>query len=61
MVSNLTSTGINNYKIMDKETLKTLLKEHLKVETDIYWKRIITRILFDDEIISEDYIERDSL
>lgn len=50
---------------MEKETLKKLLKENLKVETDTYWKfgkwRVVTRILFDGEIISEDYIEMDSI
>ena len=47
---------------MDKETLKKLLKENLKIETETYcWKigsrRIVTKILFDNEIISEDQIE----
>ena len=50
---------------MDKETLKTLLKENLKVETETYWKfdswRVVTRILFDNEIISEDFIEMDAV
>jgi len=50
---------------MDKKTLKKLLKENLKVETDTYWKfdkwRVVTRIIFDDEIISEDFIEMDSI
>lgn len=50
---------------MDKKTLKKLLKENLKVETDTYWKfdkwRVVTRILFDGEIISEDFIEMDSI
>ena len=50
---------------MDKETLKTLLKENLKVETETYWKlgswRVVTKILFDDEIISEDFIELDAI
>lgn len=56
---------------MDKETLKNLLKENLKVETKACWKSnswmnseswvIVTRILFDDEIISEDSIEIDSI
>lgn len=50
---------------MDKETLKKLLKDNLKVETDTYWKfdawRVVTRILFDGEIISEDFIELDSI
>ena len=52
---------------MDKEALKNLLKENLKVETYTYWDddtefwRIVTRILFDDEMISQDYIEMDSI
>ena len=50
---------------MDKEILKKLLKENLKVETDTYWKfdswRVVTRILFDNEIISEDFIEMDAV
>ena len=50
---------------MEKETLKKLLKENLKVETDTYWKsdkwRVVTRILFDGEIISEDFIEVDAI
>ena len=50
---------------MDKETLKKLLKENLKVEIETYWKfdswRVVTRILFDNEIISEDFIELDSI
>ena len=56
---NVTKTFID----MDKETLKNLLKENLKVETEPYWEddtdswRVVTRILFDGELISEDYIE----
>lgn len=52
---------------MDKETLKNLLKENLKVETEPYWEddtdswRVVTRILFDGELISEDYIEMDAI
>ena len=56
---------------MDKETLKNLLKENLKVETKACWKSnswlsaptwtVVTRILFDDEIISADSIELDSI
>ena len=56
---------------MDKETLKNLLKENLKVETKAclnyngWWSAptwtFVTRILFDDEIISEDSIEMDSI
>lgn len=47
---------------MDKETLKKLLKENLKVETDIYWTmndkyRVRTKILFDNELITEDFYE----
>ena len=55
---------------MDKETLKKLLKENLKVETNAccnynVWLSastwtVVTRILFDGEIISEDSIEIDS-
>ena len=56
---------------MDKETLKNLLKENLKVETKAccnfnmwlstsIWT-VVTRILFDGEIISEDSTEIDSL
>ena len=55
---------------MDKETLKNLLKENLKVETKACLNHngwlsaptwtVVTRILFDDEIISEDSIEIDS-
>ena len=56
---------------MDKETLKNLLKENLKVETKAclnhngWWSApawtAVTRILFDGEIISEDSTEIDSL
>ena len=56
---------------MDKETLKNLLKENLKVETKACLNHngwlsaptwtVVTRILFDDEIISEDSIEIDSI
>lgn len=47
---------------MDKETLKQLLKEHLKVETDIYWTmnekyRIRTKILFDNEEVASDFYD----
>ena len=52
-------------ELLEKETLKKLLKDNLKVETDTYWKfdswRVVTRILFDNEIISEDFIELDSI
>ena len=44
-------------ELLEKETLKKLLKDNLKVETETYWKfdswRVVTRILFDGEIISE--------
>ena len=44
---------------MDKETLKNLLKENLKVETETYTEDessvMVIRILFGDEIISETY------
>ena len=44
---------------MDKETLKKLLKENLKVETETYTEDessvMVIRILFGDEIISETY------
>lgn len=50
---------------MDKETLKKLLKENLKVETDIYWTfenyRVRTKILFDDELITEDFYELEAI
>jgi hypothetical protein len=52
-------------ELLEKETLKGLLKDNLKVETDTYWTfgkwRIVTRILFDGEIISEDFIEMDAV
>ena len=44
---------------MDKETLKNLLKENLKVETETYSEDesnvVVIRILFDGEIITETY------
>lgn len=44
---------------MDKETLKNLLKENLKVETETYTEDessvVVIRILFDSEIITETY------
>lgn len=44
---------------MDKETLKNLLKENLKVETEPYSEGessvMVIRILFDNEIITETY------
>jgi hypothetical protein len=50
---------------MDKETLKKLLKENLRVETDIYWTfekyRIRTKILFDDTVITEDFYEMEAI
>ena len=52
-------------ELLEKETLKKLLKDNLKVETETYWTfdkwRIVTRILFDSEIISEDFIEMDAV
>mgnify|MGYP007115367383 CR=1 FL=1 len=64
-MTNLTLTGTKYLNIMEKETLKKLLKDNLKVETETYWKydswRVVTRILFDNEIISEDFIELDSI
>ena len=52
-------------ELLEKETLKKLLKDNLKVETETYWAfdkwRIVTRILFDREIISEDFIEMDAV
>lgn len=52
-------------ELLEKETLKKLLKDNLKVETETYWTfdkwRIVTRILFDGEIISEDFIEMDAV
>ena len=42
---------------MDKETLKNLLKENLKIDTETYTEDessvVVIRILFDGEIISE--------
>ena len=44
---------------MDKETLKNLLKENLKIYTETYSEdesRVVTiRILFDNELIAETY------
>ena len=44
---------------MDKETLKNLLKENLKIDIETYSEdksRVMTiRILFDNEIITETY------
>lgn len=44
---------------MDKETLKNLLKENLKIETETYSEDesrvMMIRILFDNEIITETY------
>ena len=44
---------------MDKETLKNLLKENLKIDTETYSEDgasvVVIRILFDGEIISETY------
>lgn len=44
---------------MDKETLKKLLKENLKVKTETYTEDessvVVIRILFDGEIITETY------
>ena len=52
-------------ELLEKETLKKLLKDNLKVETETYWKfgswRIVARISFDGEIISEDFIEMDAV
>ena len=52
-------------ELLEKETLKKLLKDNLKVETETYWKfgswRIVTRILIDRELISEDFIEMDAV
>ena len=52
---NVTKTFIN----MDKKTLKNLLKENLKIDTEIYSEDgasvMVIRILFDGEIISETY------
>lgn len=42
---------------MDKETLKNILKENLKIDTETYTEDessvVVIRILFDGEIISE--------
>ena len=52
---------------MDKEKLKNILKENLKIETEPYWEddtdswRVVTRILFDNELISQDFIELDAI
>ena len=44
---------------MDKETLKNLLKENLKIDTETYTENesnvMAIRILFDGEIITETY------
>ena len=44
---------------MDKETLKNLLKENLKIDTETYTEDesnvMVIRILFDGEIITETY------
>ena len=44
---------------MDKETLKNLLKENLKIDAETYSEDgstvMVIRILFDGEIISETY------
>ena len=44
---------------MGKETLKNLLKENLKIETETYSEDessvMVIRILFDNEIIAETY------
>ena len=44
---------------MDKETLKNLLKENLKIDIETYSEDesrvMVMRILFDDEIIAETY------
>lgn len=44
---------------MDKETLKNLLKENLKIYTENYSEDessvMVIRILFDNEIIAETY------
>ena len=44
---------------MDKKTLKNLLKENLKIDTETYSEDgstvMVIRILFDDEIITETY------
>ena len=52
---NVTKTFID----MDKETLKNLLKENLKIDTETYTEDessvVVIRILFDGEIITETY------
>lgn len=44
---------------MDKETLKNLLKENLKIDIETYSEDessvMLIRILFDNEIIAETY------
>ena len=44
---------------MDKKTLKNLLKENLKIDTETYSEDestvVVIRILFDGEIITETY------
>ena len=44
---------------MDKKTLKNLLKENLKIDTETYYEDgstvMVIRILFDSEIITETY------
>ena len=49
---------INSYN-MDKETLKNLLKENLKIDIETYSEDessvIVIRILFDNELITETY------
>ncbi len=49
-------------ELLEKETLKQLLKDHLKVETDIFWTmndkyRIRTKILFDNEEVASDFYD----
>ena len=52
---NVTKTFID----MDKKTLKNLLKENLKIDTETYSEDgstvVVIRILFDGEIITETY------
>ena len=52
---NVTKTFID----MDKKTLKNLLKENLKIDTETYSEDgasvMVIRILFDGEIITETY------
>ena len=44
---------------MDKKTLKNLLKENLKIDTETYSEDessvVVIRILFDGELITETY------